>query len=168
MNKLITAGLTTLVMALFIGTTQAYAADAASYTIDFGPVIGLFADSFQNVILAAVGAFLTWALHRWGSFLGQSTQDTVRGYVMTAIENGVHKYASKLLVSGASWQQIHTSNELVSEVATYALAHVPDGLSKLGIDPAALASIVEAQIGKWVGANIEVTPVPVVASKPAA
>lgn len=155
-----------IVMPVGYALAQA-AAQPSSTTIDLLPLIQALWPLIGAVLTALAGLVAT----RASTYFHLSSQDTIRGYVMSATQNAVNAVQTKLSAAPIG---VDVHDAKVAAVASHLITTVPDGLKQLGFtlqpnDPK-LVAMIGAQLAQWVPplqpiAAIDVAPKPATAAQ---
>lgn len=124
---------------------------ALSTIVDLSPIVQTVVGLLSAVVMGLGGL----AIHALNVWLSAKTghqnlinEDTVRGYLHSALDNAVHYAVGK--IGSGDWSKIDVKNALIAEAASYALAHVPDALAYFKIDEKGLEDLIIAKLGKLV------------------
>ncbi len=133
--------LSALALAYLLAIGAAYAADT---TVDIAPLI-------REVLLpiaSALGMVLaTWISAKIAELLKIRRDDALAVTVEQALRNGLAFAQSRLEDKiGSGPISIDVKRQIVADAATYAVAHVPGALKKLGVTPKVLQEKLTARL----------------------
>lgn len=122
----------------------AAASTIGSTVVDLGPLINAVA---VPLVMALGSVLVTWLTAKAAAFLGLKANDERAAILEKAMQNGLAFAQSQLQAKiGAGPIPLDVKNEIIATAAGYAVAHAPEAMKTLGVDPESLAQKLEARL----------------------
>ena len=111
--------------------------------IDLRPLIDKILVPIVLPLLSSLGV---WGLWKLIALTGLKIDDTQRAVVQSGLQYAINYASTKIASSTPDKIPVNVKSAVVAEAAQYALAHIPDALAHFAIDPAKLATMIEARL----------------------
>lgn len=127
-----------ILFGLMAGLVLCFAAFAQTATPAASPTSVDLSPLLSQVLYPLLGTIATalagWVAQRAATWFHLQNQDTVRGYVLSALSTAIDVARVRL---GGAPLTIETHSQTIASVANYLIVSVPQGLKALGIAPVA-------------------------------
>lgn len=122
-------------------------------TVDLSPLTAVLLQVLVPLLTAAVSGAAIALLRKWKL----DGDDTIRQYVLTAVENGVHYGVGRAAANVSKLNSVDVKSQAVAAAVNYVIQQVPDAVKKLKLDPSAVQRMVEARLSALVTHNAMLT-----------
>lgn len=117
----------------------------ASTTVSLMPLI----EALIGLAAAALLGLGTLAIRRLTTWLRLSEDDKVRGYLETALENGIALARQKVLERAATAGTAQIRSAVAAEASRYVIERVPDALKRFGVTERGVKDLVAARLAHY-------------------
>jgi len=144
--RIIAAGVCALAI-LLAGAALAQTSPAPGTTVDFGPVLVQIVMPAVGIIVSALAA---WGVKKLADLAGIKADEKAIAVVNDVMQKGLAFATSKI---GTIPLKVDVRSPVIADAASYALAHGPDALKRLGISPEQLA---EKLVARYIDPSVPV------------